>query len=379
MRVDQETEEQDRRTAERLLAWFAEQARDLPWRRDRDPYRVWIAEAMLQQTRAETVVPYYLRFLQRFPDLPTLAKAPLEEVLKAWEGLGYYARARNLHAAARRLVEENDGRLPSTFEGLIALPGFGPYTAGAVASIAFGEAVPAVDGNARRVLCRLFAVEGDTRRASVRRRLEDLARRLLPPDRPGPFNEALMELGATVCLPRSPHCDRCPVSDRCQAHQIGRETAYPSHAPRRTVPHYHVTAGVLVQEDGRVLVTRRPEKGFLGGLWEFPGGKQEPGETLTECLTRELREELGIEVEVGEHIISLDHAYTHFRVTLHAFRCRLRDGQPRCLQCADLRWVVPGRLEALPMAVTDRRIARALQEPPGAARRPWPERSEDGP
>jgi len=346
---------------ERLLAWYAENARDLPWRHARTPYRVWVAEVMLQQTRADTVIPYYERFFRRFPTVEALAGASLDEVLRVWEGLGYYARARNLHAAARRVVEEHGGRLPDTYDALLSLPGFGPYTAGAVASIAFGRPVVALDGNARRVLARLFAVDGDPHRAAVRRRMEALARSLLPPDQAGTFNEALMELGATVCLPRAPRCDRCPVAGDCLAHGRGLETAFPAPAPRRSLPHYQVAAGVLFRQDGRVLVARRAKGDFLGGLWEFPGGKREPGETLRQCLARELREELGIEVEVMERLLTLRHAYTHFRITLHAFLCVLRDGEPRCLECADVRWVLPAELDVLPMAVTDRRIARAVQ------------------
>lgn len=344
-----------------MLAWFAAHARDLPWRRDRTPYRVWVAEVMLQQTRVETVIPYYDRFLQRFPTVEALVEASLEEVLKVWEGLGYYARARNLHAAARRVVVEYGGQLPPAYEALRELPGMGPYIAGAVASIAFGRPVVALDGNGRRVLARLFAVEGDPRRTAVRRRLEALARSLLPSDRPGPFNEALMELGATVCLPRAPRCDRCPLAGDCRARQAGAEAQYPTRAASRPVPHYQVAAAVLLREDGRVLVARRREEDFLGGLWEFPGGKQEDGETLRECLARELREELGIGVEVGERLLTLEHAYTHFRITLHAFRCALREGEPRCLECADLRWVLPAEMDALPMSVADRRIAQAVQ------------------
>jgi A/G-specific adenine glycosylase len=317
---------------------------------------------MLQQTRVETVIPYYDRFLRRFPTLEALAAASLEDVLKVWEGLGYYARARNLYAAAQRVVAECEGRLPSTYEALRDLPGVGPYIAGAVASIAFGQPVVALDGNGRRVLARLFAVEGDPRRTAVRRRLEALAYSLLPSDRPGPFNEALMELGATICLPRVPRCDRCPLAEDCRAHRASAEEQYPTRTAFRSLPHYQVAAAVLLRGDGRVLVARRREEDFLGGLWEFPGGKQEGGETLQECLARELREELGIEVEVGERFLTLEHAYTHFRITLHAFRCVLRGGEPRCLECADLRWVLPAEMEALPMSVADRRIAQAVQE-----------------
>ena len=347
--------------AERLLAWFARHARDLPWRRDRSPYRVWVAEVMLQQTQAETVVPYYERFLGQFPTVEALAGAPLEEVLKVWEGLGYYARARNLHAAARQVVAAHAGQLPDTFEGLLALPGVGRYIGGAVASIAFGQDVPAVDGNARRVLCRVFEIREDVTQSRMQRKLEVLATSLLPPAQAGAFNEALMELGATVCTPRAPRCERCPLRDSCQAHAQGDPEALPVRRPRKRVPHYDVAAAVTFRDDGRVLVAQRNADDMLGGLWEFPGGRREDGETLPECLAREMREELAVTVDVGELLTVVRHAYSHFRITLHAFRCQLVAGEPRCLDCAAFRWVRLAGLDALPMSVADRKIAQVLQ------------------
>jgi A/G-specific adenine glycosylase len=347
--------------AQRLLDWFAAEARDLPWRHNHSPYRVWLAEVMLQQTQVDTAVPYYERFLARFPTVEALAAAPLEEVLKLWEGLGYYARARNLHAAARQVVAEHTGQIPDTFETLLTLSGVGRYTAGAVASIAFGQDVPAVDGNVRRVLARVFAVREDVSRSGTQRELETLAQSLLPPGHAGAFNEALMELGATVCTPRAPKCDRCPLRALCQAHAAGEQESLPVKRPRRRTPHYDVTAAVTVGQDGRVLVAQRNADDMLGGLWEFPGGKCEEGETLPECLEREMREELDVAVEVGEPLTVVKHAYTHFRITLHAFRCRIIAGDPRCLDCAAFRWVDPAELDALPMSVADRKIAQALR------------------
>ena len=355
--------------APRLLAWFACHARDLPWRRERTPYRVWVAEVMLQQTRVEVVIPYYERFLTRFPIVRVLADAPLEEVLKAWEGLGYYARARNLRAAARRVVTTHGGQLPSTSEGLRDLPGVGRYIAGAIASIAFARDVAAVDGNARRVLCRVFAVLGDVTRSGVQRELEGLAASLLPSGRAGEFNEALMELGATICTPRAPHCEHCPLCTLCQAHAGGYPEALPVRRPRPRVPHYDVAAAVTVRDDGRMLVAQRKLDDLLGGLWEFPGGKCEDDETLTECLVREMREELGVEVEVGEPVVAVRHAYSHFRITLHAFRCRLVSGEPCCLGCAAFRWVRPAELDVLPMSIADRKVAQALTERQRSAER----------
>jgi A/G-specific adenine glycosylase len=345
-----------------LLAWFALSARDLPWRRERTPYRVWVAEVMLQQTRVETAVPYYGRFLARFPTVQALAQSPLEEVLKIWEGLGYYARARNLHAAARQVADQYNGRLPDTFEELLALPGVGRYIAGAVASIAFGRDVAAVDGNVRRALSRVFGIREDVTRVAVQRELEALATDLLPQGQAGAFNEALMELGATVCLPRAPHCDGCPLCDLCRAYAQGQPEALPVRRPRKRVPHHDVAAAVIIRADDRVLVAQRRADDMLGGLWEFPGGKREPGETLPECLVREIREELGVEVDVteGEPLIGIKHAYTHFRITLHAFRCQLVSGEPRCLDCAAFRWVDVAELDALPMSVVDRKVAQTL-------------------
>jgi A/G-specific adenine glycosylase len=350
--------------AERLLAWFGSHARDLPWRRERTPYRVWVAEVMLQQTQTETVAPYYERFLARFPTVQALADASLEEVLKAWEGLGYYARARHLHTAAREIATAHNGQLPDTFEGLLALPGVGRYIAGAVASIAFGRDVVAVDGNARRVLCRTFGIREDVTRSTVQRKLETLATSLLSPGQADEFNEALMELGATVCTPRAPRCDCCPLRGICRAYAEGNPEALPVRRPRRRIPHYDVAAAVTVRADGRVLVAQRNADDMLGGLWEFPGGKREESETLPECLAREMREELGVEIEVGEPLVVVRHAYTHFRITLHAFHCRLMAGEPRCLDCAAFRWVSLADLDALPMSVADRKIAQALQEKP---------------
>jgi A/G-specific adenine glycosylase len=346
----------------RLGAWFITNARDLPWRHNRTPYRVWVAEVMLQQTQVDTVKPYYDRFLESFPSVEALAAASLEEVLKVWEGMGYYARARHLHQAAQKLVSLNGGRLPEHFDELRELPGVGAYTAGAIASMAFGQRVAAVDGNARRVLCRVFGIREDVTRSATKRWLERLATELLPVEGPGRFNEALIELGATVCTPRGPSCGRCPLSDLCQAYAEGEQEALPLRRPRRKVPHYDVAAAVAVRDDGAVLVAQRHLDDMLGGLWEFPGGKCRDGETLPACLAREMREELGVEIEVGEQVAVVEHAYTHFRITLHAFWCRLRDGQPRCLDCAAFRWMVPDDLDQLPMSVVDRRIAQILVE-----------------
>jgi A/G-specific adenine glycosylase len=347
-----------------LLSWYERHRRDLPWRGEPDPYRVWISEVMLQQTQVTTVVPYYERFLGRFPSLADLAAAPLDDVLKAWEGLGYYARARNLHAAARQVMVEHGGRLPEGYAPLRQLPGFGDYTAGAVASIAFGERVPAVDGNVKRVLARLFAVREDVGRGATARRLQNLAAELAPPERPGDFNQALMELGATLCTPASPRCLLCPLRELCEGLAQGIQETLPVKAPRRQRPHYDVTAAVIRREDGRLLIAQRKPDAMLGGLWEFPGGKCHAGESLPDCLRREIREELGLEIEVGHYLTTIDHGYTHFRISLHVFECRPMDGDPQALDCADWRWVSPSDLENFAFPVTDQKIIQTLDAVP---------------
>ncbi len=363
--------------AERLLVWAAGALRPLPWRREpRDPYHVWVSEVMLQQTQVATVIPYFERFVARLPTVAALAAAPLDEVLKLWEGLGYYARARNLHAAAHQVMDQHGGELPRTVEGLLALPGIGPYTAGAIASLAFGRRAPAVDGNVRRVLCRLFLVETDPRQRAIQKRLWALAEGLLaplPPAQAGALNEALIELGALVCTPRAPNCAACPLIDFCGAYQAGRQEELPPRSPRRPVPHHVVTAAVIWQggETGRILIARRALDDMLGGLWEFPGGKCGAGESLTACLRREIREELGIEIEVGEPLPVVRHAYTHFRITLHPFHCRLVAGRPRAIDCADWRWVALHELEQFPFSKADLEIITALRvsrSPPETSR-----------
>jgi A/G-specific adenine glycosylase len=356
-RADRDYLETHRDTAQtRLLDWFAAHARELPWRRDRTPYRVWISEVMLQQTRVETVIDYYRRFLKRFPTVEALAAASQEDVLRLWEGLGYYSRARSLHRAAQQIMSEHSGTLPADVDALQALPGIGPYTAGAVASLAFGRPEPAVDGNVRRVMARVLAWPKPTSAP-----LRDAVRTLLPKDTPGAFNEALIELGATLCRPQKPHCLLCPWRAFCRARQLGQQEEFPAPRPRKEIPHYDVTAAVTLRDDGRILVAQRLQDAMLGGLWEFPGGKCEDGEGLAACLRRELREELDITVEVGARLTKVPHAYTHFRITLYAFWCRLKAGAPRCLECADFTWATLDELDALPMAVTDRQITQCLR------------------
>ncbi|MEW5959701.1 MAG: A/G-specific adenine glycosylase [Chloroflexota bacterium] len=343
-----------------LLAWYRRHRRDLPWRGESAPYRIWISEVMLQQTQVATVIPYYHRFLERFPTLTDLAAASLDEVLKAWEGLGYYARARHLHQAAIKIVAEYAGRLPASYAELRRLPGFGEYTAGAVASIAFGEPAPAIDGNVKRVLARLLAIDTDLSRNPAAQKVKETARALVDPNAPGDWTQALIELGATVCTPQAPKCLLCPLNELCRARLQGIERELPLKPAKKALPHYDVTAAVI-RHNGKILIAQRPLEGMLGGLWEFPGGKRQAGETLSECLRREIREELGLETEVEQPIISVKHSYTHFKITLHAFHCRLAGGQPQKLGVADWRWVTLAETGAFSFPRADLKIIAALR------------------
>ncbi len=343
-----------------ILPWYQQNARRLPWRGSPDPYAVWVSEIMLQQTRVETVIPYFLRWMERFPTIAALADASQQDVLAAWEGLGYYSRARNLQRAAQVVTQEYAGQMPDDAAGLLTLPGIGRYTAGAIASIAFGQDEPVLDGNIRRVLARVFDVSLPAKSPAGEKKLWELAAAHLPAGRAGDFNQALMDLGAALCLPRNPPCSACPLNKICQAYALGLQEQRPVTTPKAPVPHYTVTAGVI-HHDGQVLITQRPSKGLLGGLWEFPGGKLIPGEELQGCLEREIREELGVKIHIQEAFGTYRHAYTHFRVTLHAFCCQLASAHPpQALQAQDLRWAQVAELVDYPMGKIDRQIASRL-------------------
>ena len=325
-----------RSISRRLLAWFRRSAREMDWRNTDDPYRIWVSEVMLQQTRVETVTPYYRRFLSAFPTVRALAEAPRDNVMKLWEGLGYYSRAINLHRAAEVIARENGGRLPEDPEALAALPGIGRSTAGAIAAIAFRKDAPVLDANAKRVIARLFAVSEPLSHSPVERRLWELSRGLIEPGKGRETALALMDLGATVCTPRRPDCPACPLRAHCESHRQGLQETIPAKSAKKDLPRHDVVAAWIVDGKERILVGRRPERGLLGGLWELPGGRRKSGETREEALRRELRKGWGMEVTVGGRIASVPHAFSHFRITLHAYRCKRTGGGPRTQR--EWRW-----------------------------------------
>lgn len=356
--TDSGTSDPDAELRRRLLDFYDEQRRDLPWRKADDPYRIWVSEVMLQQTRVDTVIPYYRRWMERFPTLEDLASAEQEEVLQQWKGLGYYSRARNLHRAARLLRERRGGRLPESVADLQELPGIGEYTAGAVASIAFGVPAPAVDGNARRVLSRLFDLP-DPGRSELRRR----AGELVDPERPGAFNQAIMELGARICTPTSPSCERCPVERLCLARRNGTVEERPAPRKRSAVKEREMAVAVLLDREGRTVLVRRPEDGLLGGMWEFPARRVDGGAD-PEGAARAAGQDVGAGVEEAEArpLPEVSHRFSHLRVT---YRPRLFPEASLPSPDEGVRVLSLDALDEAPLPVAQQKIGRRAREASG--------------
>ena len=343
-----------------LLDWFDLHKRQMPWRDSDDPYKIWLSEIMLQQTRVDQARPYFDRFIERFPTVYDLAEADQQEVLKTWEGLGYYSRARNLHHAAQTIIDEFDGEIPHTYKEITSLKGVGPYTAAAVLSIAFHKKHAAVDGNIIRVLSRYYGIEDDIRSSKTRRQIQELADQLIDEDRPGDFNQSLMELGAMVCTPKNPSCDGCPLQANCTAYSMVKTDVIPYKSPAAKKPHHQIGVGIVQNNEGEVLIALRPEDAMLGGLWEFPGGKQKKKENIEETVKRELKEELGIDIRVEQDFMKLNHTYSHFKITLHAYLCSIEKGEPEPKSSQEIRWVQTSELEDYPFPKANRRLTDKL-------------------
>jgi A/G-specific adenine glycosylase len=343
-----------------LLAWYALQGRDLPWRRTQDPYAIWISEIMLQQTQVKTVMPYYECWLGTFPTVHALAEAEQQAVLKSWEGLGYYARARNLHRAAQQIVADHEGCFPESLEGAIALPGIGRTTAGGILSAAFNLPTPILDGNVKRVLARIVALPTVPNKALAQ--LWHLSEQLLDPEQPRDFNQAIMDLGATLCTRHNPACLLCPWQSHCAAYNQNAVSDFPMSESRKPLPHKQIGVAVITDAQGNILIDRRKQEGLLGGLWEFPGGKIEPGERVEDCVRREIKEELGIEIEVGDRLITIEHAYTHFKVTLNVFSCKHLSGEPQPIECDEVKWVTLDEIDQYPFPKANSQIIEAIRQ-----------------
>lgn len=346
----------------RLLNWFSRQARDLPWRRTHDPYAVWVSEIMLQQTQVATVEPYYQRFLERFPTLQALAAAPQQQVLRLWEGLGYYRRARSLHAAAKEIVQHHDGRFPENPEFVKSLPGIGRYTAGAILSIALDQRQPILEGNTIRLLSRLSGYTDDVTSGSGQKQLWAISEMLLPRKRVGTFNQALMELGALVCTPRQPKCESCPVMSLCQAYLKNQQDKIP-HIGKTVKYEGREEAAVVIERRRRILLRHCDVGERWAGLWDFPRCQIEsmqPAQQKRE-LSEKILQTTGLEIELGPLLTKIKHSVTRYRINLTCYRASCRPGARLSTRSARLRWIPLRELNSYPLSTTGRKIEKLLE------------------
>ena len=344
-----------------LLDWYQRSAREMPWRSNPLPYHVWVSEIMLQQTQVDTVTPYFHRFIKRFPTVQSLALADLQAVLTVWEGLGYYSRARNLHRAAKQLLQDFGGEIPSHYDILQLLPGVGAYTAAAISSIAFNRPVPVVDGNVLRVFSRFWGIQTDIRQPSVRKEIFNRLGPVISQANPRDFNQAIMELGALLCKPKEPRCPECPLQTECTAFKMNLTKQIPYKSKSKPLPHYHIAVGI-VWKGNRLLIAKRRENQMLGGLWEFPGGKCKPSEALESAVKREISEETDIEVVVDKLYTVVNQSYTHFKITLHAYKCFYLRGEAKPLVADDIKWVSLEEIVSYPFPKANKKVLEVIQE-----------------
>lgn len=355
----------DVKVRRQLATWYHAQRRSLPWRDEPTPYRVWVSEIMLQQTRVAAVVPFFERFVDALPDVAALAAADESKVLTLWSGLGYYRRARHLHEAAKRMVDEHGAKVPSSAQALLTLPGIGRYTAGAISSIAFGRKEPVLDGNVSRVLARLYAIEDPIDTTATKHRLWREATRLVDPADPSSHNQALMELGALVCTPRQPRCTSCPLASHCGALKTDAVGSIPRKGAKRPPIPLFAMAALVLGEGPRVLLARRPPDGLLGGLWELPGQEVTSEDTGPQALRAAMAERLGLEVEVGNHLCTVEHVFTHRRLRLAVYEASPRGGDLAVHWYTDARWVHPDELGGLPLSRLTRKVLQATERAVG--------------
>ncbi len=331
----------------KLINWFKKNQRPLPWRKTYDPYHVWISEIMLQQTQVKTVLPYFERWIKKLPTIKSVAQTKEDEILKLWEGLGYYSRARNIQKAAQKIMEKHRGKFPSRFEDIFSLPGVGRYTACAISSIAFNQNYPVVDGNVIRVLSRLYAYNKNIRLPASEKWMWEKVDELLPKGEARNFNQAMMELGALICTPSSPKCHDCPLMDSCKAYRKGMTDRLPNRGPKKELTNIQVAIAVIKKGD-KIFIQKRPEKGLMGGLWEFPGGKVEKGETLKKALVREVFEESGLQIKNIKLLKKIKHAYTSFKVDLHCYEADFESGRVRLKAASEGKWIRVDSLKRYP-------------------------------
>lgn len=330
-----------------LLRWFSSNNRELPWRLNYDPYHVWLSEIMLQQTQMERGVAYFQRWLQRFPDIDSIATADPQEILKYWEGLGYYARARNLYKAAKTIVDEFDGEIPSNYDDLLRLPGVGPYTASAILSIAFNYNIPVVDANVERVFSRIFDIDEPLKERGVHEKIKRMAEKLLPEGKARQFNQALMDLGGLICTPRKPQCGLCPISKECLAYLGNFVIDRPVKVAKQQTITIEMATG-LILKNGYVFIQQRRDDDIWGGLWEFPGGRLKEGESPSDAVVREYKEETGFKVKVRRKITTVIHFFTKYKVILHCYQCLLDQDSilPDLNAAQKFHWIKEAQLDS---------------------------------
>lgn len=348
------------RLQKNLMRWFETHKRPMPWRLKADPYRIFVVEVMLQQTQIKTVIPYYERWFKIFPDIKSLAEAPIDQVLKLWEGLGYYSRARNLHKAAQIIVEKWNGKIPSDPKMLMTLPGIGRYTAGAISSIAFQKPVPLVDGNVARVFSRLFNIKKDILKPETQKEFYALAEKLVPEKNPGIFNQALMELGSLVCIPEIPRCSACPVKSLCVAFNQGDPAKLPIRSKGAEIKKIDMVVGI-VQKNGKILIRKRSDRGIWGGLWEIPGTLRAKNETLEEALSQEFKETLGLSIANLKKTKPIKHRFTHRQAFIYPFICNVKENGNIKPNGTKTKWAGANQLEKLSFPVPHQKIIAKCQ------------------
>ncbi|MBM7693604.1 A/G-specific adenine glycosylase [Peribacillus deserti] len=348
---------------EDIISWFQMEQRDLPWRKDQDPYKVWVSEIMLQQTRVDTVIPYFNRFMEWFPSLQSLADADEEKVLKAWEGLGYYSRVKNLQSAVREVAQEYNGIVPDTLEEISKLKGVGPYTAGAILSIAYGRPEPAVDGNVMRVLSRILLIEEDIAKPKTRKIFEEAVRRLIDDNHTSAFNQALMELGAMICTPGVPACLLCPVRDHCEAYAEGVQSQLPVKNLKKRSRDVPIAAAVITNSRQEILIRKRPAKGLLADLWEFPNYEDHASlTTKRESFRQQFQEQIHVIPELGEHLISIEHIFSHLVWKMDVYLGTAEGITEDMLISQQMKWVAETEVEHYAFPVSHQKIWKAYLE-----------------
>jgi len=345
--------------ANALLKWYDAHSRPYPWRKTSDPYRIWLSEIMLQQTQVKTVIPFYNHWLTALPNIQSVAKADSEKILKLWEGLGYYARARNFHSACKIVLNQFNGKIPANYQDFQSLPGVGPYVAAAVMSIAYNFPMPAIDSNVYRVISRIKSINLPFNRS--RNHILEFLSGHISPERPGDFNQAIMDFGREICTSNNPSCNICPIQHHCYSFVDNSVDKYPLKVKRPKKPLFKVAVGIIWNQN-KILISKRKRDGLLGGLWEFPGGKIKAGEDAKQCIIRELKEELGVLVRPGLFIKQIKHSYSHFTIVLDAYHCTYLSGNPSALGCDDWRWIKLKDIHQLPFPKANHKLFDSISE-----------------